>query len=134
MGLFRGPSWDGLVTKWPEIGSVSKTDILLIDKQCTLCSWAARFIIRNGGGDKYNFLSIYSDESKTLLAANGLSPEYDQSLVLIENGRVFIKSSAVLRVARQLGRPYPALYMFKVVPQPIRDAVYDFIARHRHKI
>jgi len=113
---------------------VNKKDILLIDEQCTLCSRAVEFILNHGGGDKFNFLSIFSDESKILLAANGLPRDYDKSLVLIETGKVFVKSAAALRVTRRLSGLYPALYFLIVVPKPIRDAVYDMIARHRHKI
>jgi predicted DCC family thiol-disulfide oxidoreductase YuxK len=112
---------------------VNNQDILLIDEQCALCSRAVEFILNHGGGDKFSFLSIFSEEGKLLLSANGLPRDYDKSLVLIETGKVFTKSAAALRVARRLSGLYPALYFLMVVPKPIRDAVYDMIAKHRHR-
>ena len=49
------------------------------------------------------------------------------------DGRVFTKSGAVLRVAIELGWPWRALAVFLVVPPPLRDAVYDLVARHRRR-
>jgi predicted DCC family thiol-disulfide oxidoreductase YuxK len=112
---------------------VNKKDILLIDEQCTLCSRTVEFIRNHGGRDKFIFLSNFSEEGKNLLAAHGLPRDYDKSVVLIRTGKAFIKSSAALRVTRSLSGIYPALYFLMVVPRPIRDAVYDLIARHRHK-
>lgn len=49
----------------------------------------------------------------------------------IEGGRAQMRSTAALLIARRLRFPWPMLYAFIVVPRPIRDWIYDFIASHR---
>ena len=57
-----------------------------------------------------------------------------ESVVLVEDGRCFTGSEAALRVARPLERPYGLLAGLRAVPRPIRDAVYDLVARYRYRI
>ena len=54
------------------------------------------------------------------------------SVVLIEDGRVYTRSTAALRIVRRLVFPWPLIYALMVVPRPLRDMVYDLIARHRY--
>ena len=53
-------------------------------------------------------------------------------MVLLDNGHVYRKSTAALRVARRLSGLWPLLGIFLIVPRPIRDWVYDWIGRHRY--
>ncbi len=107
---------------------------LLVDDQCVLCSKTMQFIINNGGEEKFDFLSIYSDEGKKLLTESGFPANYDQSIVLFENGKVYVKSGAVLRVLKRLKGAFPLLYGLKLVPRKIRDSIYDLISKHRHEV
>jgi predicted DCC family thiol-disulfide oxidoreductase YuxK len=54
------------------------------------------------------------------------------TIVLIEGGRAYARSTAALRIARRLRFPWNALAAGLIVPRPIRDAVYDWVARHRY--
>jgi predicted DCC family thiol-disulfide oxidoreductase YuxK len=55
------------------------------------------------------------------------------SVVLIADGRLWTRSAAALRIARRLSFPWPLLYVFVVVPRPLRDWIYDLVARHRYQ-
>jgi len=81
-----------------------------------------------------DFLSLYSDEGKQLLKKHGLPQDYNKSLVLIEDDKLYLKSDAALKIARRLDGIWPVFYYFRFVPRFIRDAVYDIISRHRHKL
>lgn len=108
--------------------------ILLIDSECTLCSKTMNFIVRHGGEEKFRFLSLYSTEGKDVLKKHDFPAGYKESIVLVENGNAFTKSDAALLTAKKLPGIFPVLYGFKIVPKVIRDKVYDFVARHRHRI
>ncbi|TKB80616.1 MAG: DUF393 domain-containing protein [Nitrospira sp.] len=56
-----------------------------------------------------------------------------QTFLLLEEGHVYIKSTAALRVIRQLSRWWPLYYLCVLVPAPLRDVVYGFVARHRYQ-
>jgi predicted DCC family thiol-disulfide oxidoreductase YuxK len=56
-----------------------------------------------------------------------------ETFLLLENGRVFTKSTAALKIIRELDGIWPVLYALMVIPRPIRDTCYDFVARHRYR-
>lgn len=114
--------------------SPNKKDILLIDNNCTLCSKSVAFIIQHGGDEKYHFVSLYSEEGKFYLVEKGFPDNYTQSIVLIRESNVYTKSDAVLEITRNLNGLFPYLYGLKIVPKFIRDAIYNLVAKHRHRI
>lgn len=109
-------------------------DTLLIDDTCVLCNKTVGFILRRGGDSKFKFLSLYSEEGKTALKEKGFPGNYARSVVLIRGERIYTKSTAVLKVLQRLNGFFPVLYGFIIVPKPVRDWVYDIVARHRHRL
>ena len=107
---------------------------LLIDDNCALCNRTVLFIVQNGGKNEFSFLSLYSDEGKVVLTEYGFPANYTESVVLINDGKAYIKSDAVLRVFKKLNGIYPWLYWFIIVPKIIRDGIYNIISKHRHRI
>lgn len=108
---------------------------MLFDGVCNLCNGAVQFIIDRDPKDVFRFASLQSERGAALLAAHGRTPpEGDpESVVLIEDGRVYEHSSAALRVARRLRGLWSLFYVFIIVPPFLRDAVYRFIARNRYR-
>ena len=102
--------------------------IVLFDGVCNLCNGAVRFILARDPEARFRFASLQSDVARRLL--NGAPPA--ETMVLIEAGKVHTKSDAALRIARQLHAPWPLLYGFVAIPRSLRDAVYDWVARHRY--
>jgi predicted DCC family thiol-disulfide oxidoreductase YuxK len=109
-------------------------NVLLIDDKCTLFSNTVVFIERNGGAGKFSFLSLFSNEGRNVLIEKGLPENYDKSVVLVKNDKVYLKSSAALQIVKELNGFYPLLYGLIFVPKMIRDRLYDLIAKHRHNI
>ncbi len=108
--------------------------VILFDGVCTLCNGAVRFVIERDPADAFRFASLQSEFAQPLLAQAGLPPGYLDGLVLVEDGRTYAKSDAVLRIARRLDRPWQAAWALRFVPRPLRDAVYDVVARHRYRV
>lgn|SRR5690606_23017076 len=107
--------------------------VLLIDNKSSFGSRTMRIIYRHGGYDKFVFLSIYSEESRNLLMMHGFTQSNEKLMVLLDKGRVFIKSEAILRVSKKLNGAIPLLYTFFLIPGIIRDYVYDKIANYHSK-
>ena len=105
--------------------------MLLFDGVCTLCSGSVRFVIERDPGGRFQFAPLQSEAARRLLEK---SPQLlPDSLVLVEDGRLFTRSTAVLRLARGLRFPWPLAYVFVAVPRPLRDWVYDILASHRYR-
>lgn len=107
--------------------------VLLFDGVCNLCNSSVNFILARDPKAKFRFASLQSDEGQELLQAFEDRPSDLSSVVLIEDGQLYARSDAALRVARQLSGGWPLLYAFIVLPRALRDAVYDWIARNRYR-
>ncbi len=108
--------------------------LLLYDGSCGLCSWWVQQVRRRDHRRAFRFAALESGLGREVLSGSGLAEGYEDSSVLRRpDGRVFTKSGAALRVAIELGWPWRALAGFLVVPRPLRDAVYDLVARHRRR-
>ncbi|NND31135.1 MAG: DUF393 domain-containing protein [Saprospiraceae bacterium] len=113
----------------PQPSELIDKDILFFDGVCNLCNSAIQFIIRHERDDKLYFAPLQSPLGKKVL--HDLSENVD-SLVLVENGSIYLRSNAALRVARHLRSPYRWLYYLVTLPRFIRDWAYDLIARNRY--
>ena len=109
------------------------TATILFDGVCNLCNGFVRFVIARDPAARFRFAALQSDAAASLLRAAGVTAPLPDSVVLIEDGRVYVRSDAALRVARALRFPWPLAYGFVVVPRFIRDRVYDVIAAHRYR-
>eukprot|EP01137_Pigoraptor_chileana_P024619 Opistho-2@7295 len=108
-------------------------NIIFFDGVCNLCNGAVQFAIQRDNQDIFRFASLQSDVAATELAKYGINPNQLNSIVLLEDGKVYQQSTAALRIARRLNNPWPLLYAFILVPKFIRDGVYRFIAKYRYK-
>jgi predicted DCC family thiol-disulfide oxidoreductase YuxK len=79
------------------------------------------------------FASLQSDLAKTRLSPLGIDPSALDSLVLVDEGRAFVRSAAALRVAAYLRAPWSWMRGLLVVPAFVRDSVYDVVARNRYR-
>lgn len=95
--------------------------VVLFDGVCNLCNAAVRFVIARDPAGHFRFAPLPPAEAMP-----------SDSMVLIEAGRTYTKSTAALRIARRLRFPWPVLYSLIVAPRPLRDLVYDWVARHRY--
>ncbi|WP_460977378.1 thiol-disulfide oxidoreductase DCC family protein [Spirosoma knui] len=107
--------------------------LLLFDGVCNLCNAAVTFVIERDPKAYFRFASLQSDLGQNVLHTLGRSTARFDSFVVWENGRFYEQSTAALRVARQLSGAWPLLYGFIIIPKPIRDALYSFIARNRYR-
>jgi len=108
--------------------------LLLFDGVCNLCNAAVQWIIRRDHGRTLQFASLQSNVAQRKLAQEGTSrDELPDSLVLIDDKGVHTRSSAAIRVGRLLGFPWSLAVVFVVIPTPLRDWAYAFIAKHRYR-
>ncbi|PSQ61235.1 MAG: thiol-disulfide oxidoreductase DCC family protein [Halobacteriales archaeon SW_9_67_25] len=108
--------------------------VLLFDGVCNLCHASIRAIVRLDAAGKILFAPLQSEVGRELLDRQGLSPDYFDSVVLVEGDSHYTKSTAVLRACRCLDGPLPLVYPLVYLPRGLRDAVYDFVAEHRYGV
>jgi predicted DCC family thiol-disulfide oxidoreductase YuxK len=111
-----------------------RTAVVLFDGTCAFCEGAVTFIAARDPGGYFRFGASQTDAGRAILAAHGLTREAARSLVLVEDGRVYLRSTASLRIARRLTWPWSMLGVFLLVPRPLRDLVYRGVAAVRHRL
>lgn len=110
-----------------------KHPILLFDGVCNLCNGAVQFIIKQDKRARFRFTAIQSDKGQALLQKLHLPTDDITTMVLIEGDKYYTHSTAALRNALHMGRLWTLLYVFIIVPRPIRDVVYAWIAKNRYR-
>lgn len=106
--------------------------VVLFDGVCNLCNGSVRFVIERDPHKHFQFAPLQSETATTLIGGLANPLAMPDSIVLVDDGRLYVRSTAALRIARRLRFPWPLLWVFMAVPRPLRDWVYDLIARHRY--
>ena len=113
---------------------MSAEAIIVFDGVCVLCSGWVRFLLRYDRKERYRFAAMQSDSGARLLQQHGLDPADPASFLLLDSGVAWQDSDAILRVLTGLGGPWRLASIGRIVPRPLRDALYRFIARRRYRI
>lgn len=107
--------------------------LILFDGVCNWCNVWVSFTIAHDPDGQFKFGTLQSEQAQCILHDLDLPATDYQTFLLLEGYRVYTKSTAVLRVIRQLSWWWPLYYMGVLVPDSLRDVVYDFVARHRYR-
>lgn len=107
--------------------------LVLYDGECGLCNRSVQTILRHDRRGTFRFAALQSELGRALLERHGLPPEAMNTVVLVDGERAFTKSRAALRIAGKMDAPWPVLRAFALVPGPLRDGVYDWVARNRYR-
>lgn len=105
--------------------------IILFDGDCNFCNGSVRFIMRRDPTFNYMFASLQSEKGRHIMKKYGI-PETMDSFVYIDRHKWYAKSSAALHVCKNLSGFWKLLYSLIIVPKPIRDYVYNLIAKNRY--
>jgi predicted DCC family thiol-disulfide oxidoreductase YuxK len=108
--------------------------IIIFDGVCVLCNASVRLIIKNDKKSRFRFTPMQSMFANQLLSTFDIPGSKTDILMLVESDRMFTASTAALRIARRMDGPWPVLYSFMIIPKPIRDYIYVFIAKRRYKL
>jgi len=107
--------------------------VVLFDGVCVFCAGAVQFLLEHGVDARVRFASLQSAYGRARLREHGLDPDALDTLVLVDEGRAYTRSTAALRIARFLRAPWPLLAALLVVPRALRDALYAVVARNRYR-
>lgn len=110
----------------------SRKTIVIFDTNCILCSAWVRFLLRNESGNALLFASSRKGVGMKLAHDHGISPDaLDLTYLVIRNGEALTKSDASLALLADLRAPWRYLRVLRIVPRPLRNWMYDIVARNR---
>lgn len=108
--------------------------VVLFDGVCKLCNGWATFLIRHDRAQRFRLASVQSSEGQAILQHFGLPTERFDTMAYVENGALFVRSDAVLRIVAQLPAPWRWAALLRVLPRALRDWAYDRIALNRYRL
>nr|WP_175991633.1 thiol-disulfide oxidoreductase DCC family protein [Bacillus sp. Marseille-Q1617] len=106
--------------------------IILFDGICNLCNNSVRFIMQRDPMQEFKFASLQSEAGKRFREQYHI-PESTDSIVLIMEGEVYLESTAALKIASRLKWPWKIFRILFMIPKPVRDRLYKWIAANRYK-
>lgn len=107
--------------------------VVVFDGVCNLCASSVRFILARERDHLIHFAAAQSAAGRRLLSEFGLDPDDLVTFVFVEEGVARVRSAAALGVARHLRMPWRMLRVLGIVPRPLRDWMYDLLARNRYR-
>jgi predicted DCC family thiol-disulfide oxidoreductase YuxK len=112
---------------WPD------DDVILYDGVCVFCSRWIRFVAARDVNSRFRFTAIQSGYGSRLARAFGIDPNNPDTNAVIHDGVAHFKSDAALTVLSSLPG-WGWVRALRLVPKPLRDAVYNLVARNRYRI
>ncbi len=107
--------------------------VILFDGVCNFCNSSINFVIDKDKRDVFRFASLQSGFGQKCLQDFNLPLDKFSTLILVSGNNHYTRSSAALRIAKDISFPYNLSYAFIIVPPFIRNIFYDLIARNRYK-
>lgn len=110
--------------------------IIVFDGMCVLCSVNARFILKHDRNGVFRMAAMQGEVGAQIMRHAGLDPSDPDSFILLDaerdGGLVWMNSDAVLHMWAELGWPWRASVILKLIPRMLRDPIYRLIARNRY--
>ena len=108
--------------------------VILFDGVCNLCSTAVQFIIKRDKKDVFRFASLQSEAAQNILKPFDFPLDELKTIVLVQNGKIYLRSRAVLRIVSQLNGAWKLSALLYIFPSFISDVVYNLISKYRYKL
>lgn len=109
--------------------------VILFDGVCNLCNGTVNFVIDHDPKLKFRFAALQSEVGQSYVNKFGLDTQKFDSVLLVENDKIYTKSTAALRIAKNLSGVWSLFYyVFGWLPAFFRDIFYDLIAKNRYKM
>ena len=112
---------------------MNQKSIILFDGVCSLCNASIDFILKRDHKNLFLVGALQSEEGKKLKETHQIPEEYFDSLILIEKGQVYFKSTGALKIAKNLSGLWPLFYPLIFLPERMRDLIYDWIGKNRYR-
>ena len=109
------------------------TPVILFDGVCGLCNRWVSWILHHDRGEIFRFAALQSHAGQNLLEQHGLNGLELSTMALIEQDEAHVRSQAALRSLKLLGAPWSIFFALILIPAPLRDWVYNWVAGHRYQ-
>jgi predicted DCC family thiol-disulfide oxidoreductase YuxK len=113
-----------------------QTETLFYDGYCALCHSAVKFVLKHDrGGTAFRFAPLQGKAFTARVSPDQRAAVRESVVVQTRDGSLLVSSSAWVHILRQLGGGWKiAASLLGAIPRPLRDRLYDFVARIRYRV
>jgi predicted DCC family thiol-disulfide oxidoreductase YuxK len=108
--------------------------VVIFDGVCVFCNGVVNFIIYRDPRSIFAFSPMQSEVAQSLIKKHHASKEILNTLMLIKNGRCYLRTDAILEIAKDISGFWYLFNIFKIIPRSFRDFLYSIFARNRYKL
>jgi len=108
--------------------------VVLFDGVCTLCTRWVKFLLRYDTSPVFKLVSVQSEKGQAILKAAEFPTTYFETLILVQEGKIYTQSTAIIMVLSQLSSPWKWLQVGRIIPSVLIDPVYHFVATRRYRL
>lgn len=111
----------------------SNHPVLLFDGVCNLCNASVQWVLLRDTKAVFRFAALQSEIGQALLIQHGFNTQNFDTVVLVDENNIFLRSDVPLEIFRRLGGFWQLLFVFKIIPRPLRDGIYAWVAKNRYR-
>lgn len=111
----------------------SEPNLIVFDAECVFCSSFAKFVLKHDRQGRFRFATAQSDLGQSLYLKYGLDNRRFTTNLVFVDGVLFTKMSAFAKVMSGFGWPWKAVGVLGLIPKPVSEPIYDFVARNRFR-
>lgn len=115
------------------VHSRNEFSVILFDGVCNFCNSSVNFIIERDYKNRFKFAALQSGKGQELLRRYNINTDNLKTIILIEGGKYYAKTTAALRITKHLKGIWKIFYIFIIIPPIVRNIVYNIIAKYRYK-
>ncbi len=108
--------------------------LMVFDGVCNFCSGTVQIVTKMDRDGVIHFASLQSPYGKMLCEENGIDPSDPSTFLFFDRGKPAVKTDAMAAMFARLPPPWKWLNLLRIIPRPLRNAVYDWTARHRYAL
>lgn len=108
--------------------------LILFDGVCNFCNSSVLKVIKHDKKNQFIFASLQSEVGKKVIHHFSIDTEKVDSIILVESDqKYFVKSTAALKIGKHFSGLWKLLQICWIIPTPLRNVVYNYIAKNRYK-
>jgi predicted DCC family thiol-disulfide oxidoreductase YuxK len=109
-------------------------NIVFYDGVCGMCDRTVQFLLKHDTAQRLKFAPLQGETAKQRTDLPGDL----KSIAFVTNHgtaqeQLYFRSEAVLQILKQLGGFWSVVSWLRIIPRPLRDAIYNAVAQRRYR-
>jgi predicted DCC family thiol-disulfide oxidoreductase YuxK len=116
------------------LAKIDNRDFIIFDGVCVLCNGWVKFVLRFDKKENFSFVIAQSELGEEIYEQLDLKSDDYDTFVIVRDGEMYTKLDGVFALLSAIGWPWKAAAIGKILPQVLKDWIYDRVAKNRYAL